>query len=253
MPATDRLESERLFHDQQARQRAEHFRREPGRFFFRDADYLDHENWIRPGLDRLGDVAGKSVLDYGCGHGMAAVVLARRGAHVTAFDLSADYLAEARLRAEANSVTIDFIQADAHHLPSADASFDAIWGNAILHHLDLAIAGREIHRVLKPGGLAVFCEPWGGNPILAWGRRRLPYPGKGRTPDEEPLRPDALAKLREIFPEMQLRGFQLFSMLRRISGKNLLISGLEICDDWLLRRMPGLAHSCRYVMLVLRR
>ena len=253
MGATDRLESERLFHDQQARQRAEHFRRLPGQLVFRDAEYLDHESWIRPGMDALGDVSRKRVLDYGCGHGMAAVVLARRGAQVTAFDLSAEYLAEARLRAEANSVVINFVESDAHHLPFADVSFDAIWGNAILHHLDLAIAGREIRRVLRPGGVAVFCEPWGGNPLLAWGRRRLPYSGKGRTRDEEPLRQTDLVPLREIFPEFELRGFQLFSMLRRISGKSLLVSSLEHCDDWLLRRMPGLAHWCRYMMLVLRR
>src|SRR5262249_3697640 len=253
MSAMDRLESERLFHDHQARQRAEHFRRQPGQLFFQDAEYLDHEGWIRPGLDRLGDVTGKAVLDYGCGHGMAAVVVARRGARVTAFDLSEDYPAEARRRAAANSVTIDFVEADAHHLPFADASFDAIWGNAILHHLDLAVAGQEIKRVLKPNGVAVFCEPWGGNPLLAWGRKKLPYPGKGRTRDEEPLRGADFAQLREIFANSELQGFQLFSMVRRIFGKNFLVSGLEVCDDWLLRRMPGLAHWCRYVMIVLRR
>ncbi|HLW68233.1 MAG TPA: class I SAM-dependent methyltransferase, partial [Gemmataceae bacterium] len=246
-------ETERQFHDQQARQRAEYFRRLPGQFFFHDHHYLDHESWIRPGINRLGDIDGKRALDYGCGHAMAAVVLARRGAQVTAFDLSADYLAEARQRAAVNSVAIDFVQADAHHLPFADASFDAIWGNAILHHLDLAIAGREIHRILRPGGIAVFCEPWGGNPLLAWGRRRLPYPGKGRTPDEEPLCESDLSKLHENFPKIELHGFQLFSMLRRISGKNLLVTGLENLDDWLLRRMPGLARWCRYIMLVLRR
>ncbi len=49
-------------------------------------------------MARLGDVAGLPVLDYGCGHGMAAVVLARRGAHVMAFDLSPGYLTEARRR-----------------------------------------------------------------------------------------------------------------------------------------------------------
>ncbi|HEV3143621.1 MAG TPA: class I SAM-dependent methyltransferase [Gemmataceae bacterium] len=253
MNATDRLESERLFHDHQARHRAEHFRRQPGQLFFRDGEYLDHESWIRPALDRLGDVGGKQVLDYGCGHGMAAVALARRGAQVIAFDLSADYLAEARRRALANSVTIEFVQADAHHLPFADAVFDAIWGNAILHHLDLTMAGREIYRVLRPGGVAVFCEPWGGNPFLAWGRRWLPYPGKGRTRDEQPLTVRDLAALREIFPNLEFHGFQLFSMLHRILGKNSLVTALERCDDWLLRRMPGLAHWCRYAMIVLRR
>jgi ubiquinone/menaquinone biosynthesis C-methylase UbiE len=198
-------------------------------------------------------VAGKQVLDYGCGHGMASVVLARRGAQVTAFDLSADYLVEAERRAAANSVAISFIQADAHSIPFEAAQFDAIFGNAILHHLDLAIAGQEIQRVLRPGGVAVFCEPWGDNPLLAVGRRRLPYRGKERTRDEEPLRQHDLAALREIFPNLELRGFQFLSMIRRIFSRNFLVSPLEICDDWLLRRRPQLAFWCRYMMIVLQR
>src|SRR5207253_9747875 len=99
MPATDRLRREQRFHDAQARARAATFARAPQRLSFADADYLDHETWVRPAFDRLGDVRGKRVLDYGCGHGMAAVVLARRGARVTACDLSAGYVAAARARA----------------------------------------------------------------------------------------------------------------------------------------------------------
>src|SRR5215510_7125226 len=152
-----RIDTERCFHDRQAYQRAA----AGVPLQFDDADYLDHETWIRPAFDRLGDVRGLRVLDYGCGHGMAAVVLARRGGCVSACYLSAGYLAEARRRALANGVAIDFVQADGERLPFADASFDRIWGNAILHHLDLTIAALELRRVLRPGGIAVFCEPWG--------------------------------------------------------------------------------------------
>ena len=102
---------------------------------------------------------------------MAAVVLARKGAQVTAFDLSPGYLVEARQRARANGVSVAFVQADGHHLPFGDHSFDRIWGNAILHHLEPRTAARELQRLLKPGGTAVFCEPWGGNPLLALARR----------------------------------------------------------------------------------
>src|SRR5205823_4605799 len=124
---------------------------------------------------RLGDVRGLRVLDYGCGHGMAAVVLARRGARVTGFDLSPGYLEEAGARAAANGVQVCLTQADGERLPFADGAFDRVWGNAVLHHLDLDRAGRELFRVLRPGGLAVFCEPWGENPLLNWARRRLSY------------------------------------------------------------------------------
>ena len=85
-------------------------------------------------------------------------------------------------------MAVEFLQADGQRLPFADRAFDRVWGSAVLHHLDLRSAAGELFRVLRPGGVAVFCEPWGENPLLNWARRRLPYPGKDRTPDEQPLR-----------------------------------------------------------------
>jgi protein-L-isoaspartate O-methyltransferase len=252
MLAKDRLLSEQSFHDRQAHGRATTFT-SAGALRFSDDRYLDHETWIRPALAHLGDVAGLPVLDYGCGHGMAAVVLARRGANVTALDLSPGYLAEARRRAEANGVKIEFVQADAEHLPFADGRFARIWGNAILHHLDLRVAARELYRVLQPGGIAVFCEPWGANALLAWARRRLPYPGKQHTPDEQPLLPNDVRILREVFPSLQIEGHQLLSMARRVLRPGRIVSGLEWCDGRLLHLSPSLARFCRYVVLTLRR
>jgi len=251
--ATDRLDSEQVFHDRQALRRADTFRRDPERLRVDDEAWLDHETWISPAFTALGDVAGLCVLDYGCGHGMASVVLAQRGAHVTAFDLSPGYLAEARARAEANDVRIAFLCANAEHLPFADSSFDRIWGNAVLHHLDLGRAARELRRVLRPGGRAVFCEPWGGNPLLNWARARLPYPGKSRTPDERPLRPRDLRPLREVFPGLTVRGFQLLSMVRRVLRPGRLTAALEKIDARLLTCFPSLQRFCRYVVLTLPR
>jgi SAM-dependent methyltransferase len=251
--ATDRIDSERLFHNRQARDRAETFGHRPDHLRFSDREYLDHESWIRPAFAKLGPLAGKRALDYGCGHGMAAVVMARQGASVSAFDLSDDYLTEARRRAQANGVQIEFQPADAHRLPFPNETFDAIWGNAILHHLDLTVAAREIQRVLRPGGVAVFCEPWGGNPLLRWARRRLPYPGKGRTPDEEPLRERDLDRLRERFPDLETEGFQLLSMIRRAVRIDPLTAQLDQIDRRILAAVPRAKNGCRYMVLSMRR
>jgi SAM-dependent methyltransferase len=182
---------------------------------------------------------------------MAAVVLARRGAAVTAFDLSPGYVREAGARAAANGVSVRFVVADGEHLPFADHSFDAVWGSAVLHHLDLAKAGAELRRVLAPGGVAVFCEPWGGNPLLEFARRRLPYPGKHRTPDERPLTARDLAPLREHFPGTQADGFQLLGMVRRVWRNRSLAAVLDATDRRLLRLAPALGNWCRYVVLTL--
>ncbi len=253
MARLDRLGTEQTFHDRQARERAATFLRQPEGFRFDDRAYLDHETWIRPAFQQLGELNGLRVLDYGCGHGMAAVVLARRGARVTAFDLSRGYVEEAQQRAGANQVSIDLIQAAGERLPFGDGSFDRIWGHAILHHLELKTAAREIWRVLTPGGVAVFCEPWGENPLLSWARQRLPYPGKERTPDEQPLGRRHLRVLRQVFPSMEVRGYQLLSMARRVLRSDRFIASLDWCDAMLLRRVPALERFCRYVVLTLRR
>jgi ubiquinone/menaquinone biosynthesis C-methylase UbiE len=183
---------------------------------------------------------------------MAAVVLARRGGRVVGFDLSSGYLEEARARGAANGVRVEFLRANGERLPLADGSFDRIWGNAILHHLDLDVAGQELRRVLRPGGVAVFCEPWGENPLLTWARRSVPYPGKERTPDEQPLRRRHVRTLRRSFPRLQVRGYQLLSMARRVVRGRRVRQGLDWCDRILLGRVPALEHFCRYVVLTLR-
>jgi SAM-dependent methyltransferase len=207
---------------------------------------------MRPAFERLGDVHGLHVLDYGCGHGMASVVLARRGAVVTALDLSSGYVAETRRRTEANGAPAGLVQGDGERLPFADKAFDRVWGHAVLHHLDLNNAGREIRRVLKPGGWAVFCEPWGANPVLRIARRWLPYAGKHRTVDEEPLRFQHVRALRRLFSHVEMRGFQLLAMAQRLAPARDNLRRLDWLDAHLLRAMPALEGLCRYVVLTLR-
>lgn len=246
-----RLHHERQFHDRQAEQRA--LALSPGDYRFADDTYLNHESWIAPAFDALGDIGGRRVLDLGCGHGMAAIVLARRGGRVTACDLSLGYLREAQARAAANGVHPRLLLCDGERLPFADGAFDCIWGNAILHHLDLERAASEIYRVLVPGGRAVFCEPWGGNRWLNWARSGLPYPRKDRTADESPLAHNDLDLLRTVFPELKVQGFQLLSMIGRVVRQRHLLNGLDWCDRMLLRRLPRWQHYCRYIVISLQK
>ncbi len=250
MLTSERLARERLFHDQQAQRRRLDLA-DPRRLLFDDGAWLDHESWIRPAVDRLGDVAGLPVLDLGCGHGMASVVLARRGALVTAVDLSAGYLNEAGRRATANGVKVRLVQSAGERLPFADGSFARIWGNAVLHHLDLDLAIPELARVLEPGGLAVFCEPWAGNPLVRWARRQWPSLGRHRTPDETPLHSGHLGRFRQDFARVEVTGFQFLSGLARILSPSRRLVWLEQWDRWLLQTLPPLRHLCRYVVVTL--
>ena len=247
----ERLRNEQQFHDRQAFERARVLR--PENYRFTDDAYLRHESWIAPAFAALGDVRDLRVLDLGCGHGMASVVLARRGARVSACDLSLEYVREARTRADANSVQSQLLVCNGEKLPFADATFQRIWGNAILHHLDSTRAGRELYRVMAPGGIAVFCEPWGGNRLLNWVRQCIPYPGKERTTDESPLCRRDLDQLREFFPDLTWQGYQLFSMLGRVVKNERLVSGLAWCDAVVLDRLPHWQQYCRYLIVILRK
>jgi ubiquinone/menaquinone biosynthesis C-methylase UbiE len=253
MTQTDRIISEQQFHDEQASERAKHFALVRSDLIFQDHFYLDHETWIRPAIAKFGPLKGKTVLDYGCGHGMASVVFARNGADVTAFDLSQGYVKEAQERAESNQVTVRFTVADGEHLPFASESFDAIWGSAILHHLDLAVAGRELDRVLKPNGLAVFCEPWGGNPLLSFARNFLPYPGKHRTPDEQPLTPQMLDPLKQIFPHVEVDMYQFVGMAGRVVKSPMFSRMCEPIDRAIFKLLPMFKNWARYAVVAIRK
>ena len=216
---------------------------------------MDHESWVRETVDLLGDLRGKRVLDYGTGDGMSATVLARLGGEVYAFDIALGNAALSARRARANGVSdrVHLQEMAGEALGYRDGSFDAIYGNAILHHVDLNLAGKEMARVLRPGGVAVFSEPWGGNPVLEFVRKRVPYRGKDRTDDEEPIRHRDIEILRKHLPWVEMRGYQLFSMIRRQFRWKSLVSFLEIIDRILLRVFPGLQRYCRYAVIVMRK
>jgi len=94
-------------------------------------------------------------------------------------------------------------------LPYAGASFDIVFGHDVLHHMDLGRAMGEVRRVLRPGGLAVFAEPLGHNPILNHFRVASP---ETRTPDEKPLLFADFAVIREGFTSFRHREFHLCTM-----------------------------------------
>ncbi|NUM52460.1 MAG: class I SAM-dependent methyltransferase [Candidatus Hydrogenedentes bacterium] len=118
-------------------------------------------------------LAGKSVLEIGCGQGADTDLLLRHcGAdRVVAFDYDPAQLARARVRhCSSNERRAVLFQGDAARLPFGDAQFDVVVEFAILHHVpEWPLALREIARVLKPDGLFLYEEYLRGftaNPVV---------------------------------------------------------------------------------------
>jgi SAM-dependent methyltransferase len=96
---------------------------------------------------------GRPVLDVACGTGNLAVIAARQGCVVSGIDIATNLLTQARARASAAGLSIDFQEGDAEAMPFADDSFDlAVSMYGVMFTPQPDVATDELWRVLKPGG-----------------------------------------------------------------------------------------------------
>ena len=122
--------------------------------FLGDVDFVWCPEGVREADARLlGNVAGRRVLEVGCGAAAAARWLGGQGAEVVGVDLSAGMLRHAR-----PFPSVVLVQADAMALPFAAGSFDLACTafGAVPFVDDSARVMREVYRVLRPGGRWVF-------------------------------------------------------------------------------------------------
>jgi SAM-dependent methyltransferase len=124
---------------------------------------------------------GRLVLEVGCGTGEYTRTLAAcTGARLVSIDITPPALQWARGTVPPNVV---LSCANVEMLPFADGVFDAVVGNAVLHHLRLDRAVPELARVLRPGGRLCFAEPNMLNPQVFLERN---VPAIGRRLDNSP-------------------------------------------------------------------
>jgi SAM-dependent methyltransferase len=180
---------------------------------------------------------GADILDYGCYNGwMVSRYLEMGPRSITGIDISETAIAEAK---QTFGDRASFYAGDAHNMPFPDNSFDLVVGRSILHHLQLDIALREILRVLRPGGYAVFTEPLGDNPGAKLLRALTP---KARTRDEAALRRIDILRADSLFGGSSHSFFNLLSVpvamltsLTTLSPSCLPLRWADILDQKLAR------------------
>jgi SAM-dependent methyltransferase len=108
-------------------------------------------------VNLLGDVAGKDVLEFGCGAAQWSTALARRGARPVGLDLSRKQLEHAQRLMEETGIHIPLVQGSGEELPFADARFDIVFADhGAFSFADPQRTLPEATRVLRGGGLLVF-------------------------------------------------------------------------------------------------
>jgi ubiquinone/menaquinone biosynthesis C-methylase UbiE len=212
-------------------------------------------------LRRIGNIAGKNVLEVGCGDGSLTLHLLARGASVTALDISPSMVRVAQERAERFRRGSDFrfVVAPAEETGLAPGGFDVVVGKWVLHHLDLPRGAQELARVLRPGGTGLFLETSALNPLLTWARQHL----AGRygvascgTADEHPLDERALRELTVAFSRVYVSFpvFRFFELADRVFHEKLpLLAGWLLVAFRLLDRVAALVPGLRrysYQMLI---
>lgn len=121
-----------------------------------------------------GTLAGKCVLEVGCGRGVGIeILLALGAAHITGFDLDPKMIALAEKRIAKFGDRARVFAGDAEAIDAPDAGFDAVVDYGIIHHIpNWPEALREIARVLRPGGAFYFEDLLKGL-ITLWPMRAL--------------------------------------------------------------------------------
>jgi len=181
-------------------------------------------------IDLLGDIEGKRILDCGCGLGFMTALLAKKGAHVTAIDISPGSLEATMHRARLNKVEdrVETLLMNAEELNFEESSFDGVFGSFVLHHTDLPKARQSLKCVLKPGGRAVFIETSAKNPLLIWARDTLTgkmgIPKYG-TMTEQPLSAKDINDFKVFFNGKCDSHFPIFLFFRMAAGYLDFLSG----------------------------
>ncbi len=168
---------------------------------------------LNAALKHFGNVAGKRLLDLGCGNGAASLFFAHHGAEVLSVDFSEVAIRNLGDFCQSQHVeTITPVRLAAQEIATL-GSVDFIYGSMILHHIEpFQEFAKTLRNSIHDGGKAFFHENNATSKLLIWFRQnvvgKLWVPKYG-DPDEFPLTPREVDELRKHF-EVRVEVPELF-------------------------------------------
>jgi ubiquinone/menaquinone biosynthesis C-methylase UbiE len=202
----------------------------------------------------MAESKGRRLLEYGCGNASLGFDAAPTAQEVIGIDISDVAIQQAQRIAGLKQLdNVKFFVDNAESMRFPDKSVDVLAGSGIVHHLDIPRAIGEVRRVLREGGIAIFVEPLGHNPIVNWYRDRTP---EIRTADEHPLLAKDLETMSRGFSRSKVTYFGFIApVLGLLSAKTnpkspltKLVWGL----DRLICRIPGIRRYAWFSVIELR-
>ena len=156
----------------------------------------------------------KYVLDYGCGDALFAAYFALTGARrVAGFDIGATGIERGRERLEQQGLgdKVQLFVMDASDLQFPDNEFEIVIGHGVLHHvIKYPNIFEEIHRIMKPGAKAFFCENLADFPL--W---KLHWKLKGEVPEGDvPIFAKEVRSKAHMFSDVEIRGDAFLSAFK---------------------------------------
>jgi SAM-dependent methyltransferase len=198
----------------------------------------------------LGDVAGKTVLDFGCGSGENLVPLVRRGARTVGLDISPDLIALAQKRLADAGLEASLAVRSAYETGLPDKSVDVIFCIALVHHLQIPIVCEEMRRILAPHGTVILNEPIRFS--TGYARLRSLLPAHEDISDfEHPLTRPELDELLQGFVAQGVRLFRLpiVPLVRRTFRSQTRVPWR--ISNWALQNWPFLERYATCVVMKL--
>lgn len=203
----------------------------------------------------LEEIAGKRVLEVGCGQGHNAVFFAMYGARVSGFDLSPKGIEMAKRIAKANNVgdLCDFQVANVSELPYESGSFDVVVCNAVLHHVVKYPGVREeLYRVLRSGGRLFFAEGVRDNVLYRYARTLRRKIKPVHYHGDIDLEMADIHELTKGYSAVEIEQFALFEKFAQGFGRDYdnslpvraLYAAANVVDRVLLTVIPPLRKQC---------